>query len=58
MTICNLTISLSLKAMMSPPTGQLRRDSSGSLSLEEDLTLEHLDHDDDWDTDLETDGMI
>ncbi|KAK3736311.1 hypothetical protein QZH41_020784, partial [Actinostola sp. cb2023] len=43
------------RAMMSPPTGQLRRDSSGSLSLEEDLTLEHLDHDDDWDTDLETD---
>jgi hypothetical protein len=44
--------------MLSPPTGQLRRDSSGSLSPEEDMTLENFDEDQDWDTDLEMDGTI
>ncbi|KXJ14760.1 Leucine-rich repeat-containing protein 74A [Exaiptasia diaphana] len=43
------------RAMLSPPTGQLRRDSTGSLSPDDDITLENLDNDEDWDTDLETD---
>lgn len=44
--------------MLSPPTGQLRRYSTGSLSPDDDLTMENLDNDEDWDTDLETDGTI
>lgn len=46
------------KAALSPPTGILRRDSSGSLSPEGDdffQNVEGRDDEEDWDTDLEMD---
>lgn len=48
-----------LQAALSPPTGILRRDSSGSLSPEGDdffQNVEGRDDEEDWDTDLEMDG--
>lgn len=48
-----------LQAALSPPTGILRRESSGSLSPEGDdffQNVEGRDDEEDWDTDLEMDG--
>ncbi len=47
------------QAALSPPTGILRRESSGSLSPEGDdffHSVEGKDDEEDWDTDLELDG--
>ena len=54
-----ITFCVALQAALSPPTGILRRDSSGSLSPEGDdffQNVEGRDDEEDWDTDLEMDG--
>lgn len=50
-----------LQAALSPPTGLLRRESSGSLSPVGDdffQNVEGRDDEEDWDTDLEMDGKL